>query len=97
MHNADGYDEEGRLRRKEVVTEQIRKWHPDRFEARFLGKVPDARGEGQRVRRGAGLAVRPLTELLGKTNPIQPITVTTIEAARSPDGIEGVGLGVRRA
>ncbi|TEB28717.1 hypothetical protein FA13DRAFT_1735541 [Coprinellus micaceus] len=71
VQNADGYDEEGRLRRKEMVKEQIRKWHPDRFESRFLGKVPEARGERMRVRRGAGLVVRYLTELLGRVNDIR--------------------------
>ncbi|KAJ2928148.1 hypothetical protein H1R20_g8939, partial [Candolleomyces eurysporus] len=55
-----------RARSKERLREHIRKWHPDRFESKFLVRVPEARGERERVRYGAGLVVRHLTELLGK-------------------------------
>ncbi|KAF6758108.1 hypothetical protein DFP72DRAFT_212972 [Ephemerocybe angulata] len=60
-----------KARSKERLREHIRKWHPDRFEARFLSRVPDGKGERDRVRAGAGLVVRHLTELLGQFNDLK--------------------------
>lgn len=53
--------------KKERVKELLRKWHPDRFEIKFLRKVMD---EGERgiVREGAGMVVRILNDLLSEMN-----------------------------
>ena len=61
------YDE-GRAteKRRQRVLELLAKWHPERFEKVFVGRVPEARGERERVRYGARLVVRHLKELLGR-------------------------------
>lgn len=62
---ASDFDFEG-VRSKEKLKEIIAKWHPDRFESKFLVRVPETRGERERVRYGARLVVRHLTQLLGR-------------------------------
>jgi hypothetical protein len=48
--------------RKERLREALLKWHPDRFESRFLQKVPEGI-ERERVREGVGNVIRSLNEL----------------------------------
>jgi hypothetical protein len=60
------YGNELMERKRERVLELIAKWHPERFEKVFVPRVPEARGERERVRYGAGLVVRHLKELLGR-------------------------------
>lgn len=48
--------------RKERLREALLKWHPDRFESRFLQKVPEGT-ERDRVREGVGNVIRCLNEL----------------------------------
>ncbi|KAK0192400.1 hypothetical protein F5146DRAFT_501235 [Armillaria mellea] len=50
---------------KDKIKEQIRRWHPDRFE-RLMPRV--AEGDRDRVREGAGEVVRGLNDLLTKFN-----------------------------
>lgn len=47
---------------KERIKEQIRRWHPDRFNTVQLGKVPE--DEREKVHEGAGIVARHLNELL---------------------------------
>jgi hypothetical protein len=54
-----------KARSKERLREHIRKWHPDRFEGRFLKKVPEGR-EREKVRLGAGMVARFLNDLLAR-------------------------------
>ena len=50
---------------KERLKEIIRRWHPDRFEVKYLDRVVDLH-EREMVREGAGMVVRFLNDLLGK-------------------------------
>ena len=50
---------------KQRLREYMKKWHPDRFEGRYLKKVPEGR-ERERVGRGAGIVTRFLTDLWGR-------------------------------
>lgn len=52
---------------KDRLKEIIRKWHPDRFEVKYLARVADL-DEKEMVREGAGMVVRFLNDLLGKWN-----------------------------
>jgi len=54
-----------KARSKERLREHIRKWHPDRFEGRYLKKVPEGR-EREKVRLGAGMVARFLNDLLAR-------------------------------
>ena len=54
---------------KERLKEIIRRWHPDRFEVKYLALVTDLR-EREMVREGAGMVVRFLNDLLGKWNDV---------------------------
>ena len=54
---------------KERLKEIIRRWHPDRFEVKYLTRVVNLR-ERERVREGAGMVVRFLNDLLGKWNDV---------------------------
>ena len=54
-----------KARSKERLREHIRKWHPDRFEGRFLKNVPEGR-EREKVRLGAGMVARFLNDLLAR-------------------------------
>ncbi|TFK59955.1 hypothetical protein BDN72DRAFT_726391, partial [Pluteus cervinus] len=47
------------------ILEQIRQWHPDRFEVKYLRRVEDEK-ERERVKDGAGMVVRWLNEMLGR-------------------------------
>ena len=47
---------------KQRLREYMKKWHPDRFEGRYLKKVPEGR-ERERVGLGAGIVMRFLTDL----------------------------------
>ncbi|KAE9389451.1 hypothetical protein BT96DRAFT_766625, partial [Gymnopus androsaceus JB14] len=47
---------------KDRIKEQIRRWHPDRFETKLLTKVIEA--DKERVKEGAGSVVRTLNNLL---------------------------------
>jgi len=46
--------------RRERVRMEILKWHPDKFNAKVLGKVIDA----AQVAEGAGLVARFLTQIM---------------------------------
>ncbi|KAJ3732916.1 hypothetical protein DFJ43DRAFT_996252, partial [Lentinula guzmanii] len=52
---------------RDRVKEQIRKWHPDRFETKLLPKVIEE--DKAEVKEGAGTVVRHLNNLLTKSNP----------------------------
>jgi hypothetical protein len=54
---------------KERLREIIRRWHPDRFEVKYLARVADLH-EREMVRDGAGMVVRFLNDLLGKWNDV---------------------------
>lgn len=54
---------------KERLKEIIRRWHPDRFEVKYLARVVDL-DEREMVREGAGMVVRFLNDLLGKWNDV---------------------------
>jgi hypothetical protein len=51
---------------KDRIKEQIRRWHPDRFETKLLPKVDSTQTD--QVKAGAGAVVRCLNELLARTN-----------------------------
>ena len=48
------------------ILKQIRQWHPDRFEVKYLRRMEDER-EREMVKEGAGMVVRWLNEMLGRT------------------------------
>ena len=54
---------------KERLKEIIRRWHPDRFEVKYLTRVVNLH-EREMVREGAGMVVRFLNDLLGKWNDV---------------------------
>ena len=54
---------------KERLKEIIRRWHPDRFEVKYLARVTDLH-DREMVREGAGMVVRFLNDLLGKWNDV---------------------------
>ncbi|KAF8816050.1 hypothetical protein BYT27DRAFT_7155016 [Phlegmacium glaucopus] len=54
---------------KERLKEIIRRWHPDRFEVKYLARVGDLH-EREMVREGAGMVARFLNDLLGKWNDV---------------------------
>ena len=58
-----------RMMSKERLKEIIRRWHPDRFEVKYLTRVADLH-EREMVREGAGMVVRFLNDLLGKWNDV---------------------------
>ncbi|TDL21579.1 hypothetical protein BD410DRAFT_724190 [Rickenella mellea] len=49
---------------KDRIKEQLLRWHPDRFEGKWLPLVPDE--EKSIVREGMGQVVRALNELLNR-------------------------------
>ncbi|EPQ53506.1 hypothetical protein GLOTRDRAFT_63094 [Gloeophyllum trabeum ATCC 11539] len=51
---------------KDRIKEHIRRWHPDRFETKYLPKVRE--DEQDKVKEGAGVVVRGLNELLTRSN-----------------------------
>ncbi|CAA7263403.1 unnamed protein product [Cyclocybe aegerita] len=52
---------------KDRLKDLIRKWHPDRFEVKYLALIADSQ-EREMVREGAGVVARILNDLLGKWN-----------------------------
>ena len=51
---------------RDRLKEQLLRWHPDRFENRWLKKVSEK--EQEKVRNGAGQVVRALNELMTREN-----------------------------
>jgi hypothetical protein len=51
---------------KDRIKEQIKRWHPDRFETQLLPKVNEE--EREKVKEGAGSVARALNELLTRSN-----------------------------
>lgn len=51
---------------KDRIKEHIRRWHPDRFETKYLPKV--RLGDREKVKVGAGVVVRVLNEMLTRSN-----------------------------
>ncbi|KII84642.1 hypothetical protein PLICRDRAFT_117606 [Plicaturopsis crispa FD-325 SS-3] len=51
---------------KDRIKEHIRRWHPDRFDTQMLPRVVEAQKE--KVKEGAGLVARGLSELLTRSN-----------------------------
>ncbi|KAJ8691928.1 hypothetical protein PTI98_011447 [Pleurotus ostreatus] len=51
---------------KDRIKEYIRRWHPDRFETKYLVRVVE--DDRERVKEGAGTVVRNLNDLLTRTN-----------------------------
>ncbi|KAG6831317.1 hypothetical protein H0H87_005676 [Tephrocybe sp. NHM501043] len=51
---------------KDRIKEQIRKWHPDRFETKCLPRVVEE--EREKVKEGTGTVIRSLNELLMRVN-----------------------------
>jgi len=58
---AECYPDKTRLY-KDRIRDQMKKWHPDRFETKLLPKVVE--GEREMVRLGAGEVVRYLNDLM---------------------------------
>jgi len=52
---------------KDRLKDLIRRWHPDRFEVKYLARIADLH-ERELVREGAGVVARVLNDLLGKWN-----------------------------
>ena len=52
---------------RDRLKEQLLRWHPDRFESKWLSKVQDP-DEKETVRRAAGQVVRGLNELMAREN-----------------------------
>ncbi|KAH8083314.1 hypothetical protein BXZ70DRAFT_864847, partial [Cristinia sonorae] len=48
--------------RKDRLKDHIKRWHPDRFNSRYLGRVPES--EKEKVRTGAAAVIQTLNELL---------------------------------
>lgn len=53
---------------RDVVKEYIKRWHPDRFENKYLPKVRE--DDREKVKEGAGLVARNLNELLTKQSKV---------------------------
>ncbi|TDL21580.1 hypothetical protein BD410DRAFT_297164 [Rickenella mellea] len=53
---------------KDRIKEQLLRWHPDRFESKWLQKVPE--GEKEVVKDGVGQVARVLSELLNRESYI---------------------------
>jgi hypothetical protein len=51
---------------KDRIKEHIRRWHPDRFETKYLPKVRE--GDREKVKEGAGVVARVLNEMLTRSN-----------------------------
>ncbi|KAF8889730.1 hypothetical protein CPB84DRAFT_1785271 [Gymnopilus junonius] len=54
---------------KDRLKDLIRRWHPDRFETKYLALIADLR-EREMVREGAGIVARILNDLLGRWNDV---------------------------
>jgi len=52
---------------KDRLKDLIRRWHPDRFEVKYLARIADLH-ERETIRDGAGVVARILNDLLGKWN-----------------------------
>jgi hypothetical protein len=52
---------------KDRLKDLIRRWHPDRFEVKYLARIADLH-ERETIREGAGVVARILNDLLGKWN-----------------------------
>ena len=52
--------------RKDRLKEQLLRWHPDRFENKWMAKVNQE--EKDAVKNGAGQVVRALNELMAREN-----------------------------
>ncbi|KAH8115895.1 hypothetical protein DFH11DRAFT_1506790 [Phellopilus nigrolimitatus] len=50
------------------LKDQLLRWHPDRFESKWVPKANDADKEA--VRRGAGQVARALNELMARENGV---------------------------
>ncbi|KAM6492225.1 hypothetical protein JOM56_011949, partial [Amanita muscaria] len=51
---------------KDRVKEHIKRWHPDKFNTKYLPKVIE--DDKERVKEGAGVVVRGLNAILTKMN-----------------------------
>lgn len=57
---------------KDRLKDHIKKWHPDRFETKYLPRfVEDDR---ERVKEGAGSVARTLSDLLMRSNVPNPFS-----------------------
>ncbi|KIM36275.1 hypothetical protein M413DRAFT_449325 [Hebeloma cylindrosporum] len=52
---------------KDRLKDLIRRWHPDRFEVKYLARIADLH-EREKIRQGAGVVARILNDLLGTWN-----------------------------
>ncbi|KAF8881244.1 hypothetical protein BD779DRAFT_1025484 [Infundibulicybe gibba] len=59
-------ERDGTQTTKDRVREHLRRWHPDRFETKFLGRV--VRSEQETVKLGAAAVTRSLSTLLTQLN-----------------------------
>ncbi|KAG6849730.1 hypothetical protein H0H93_005847 [Arthromyces matolae] len=55
---------------KDRLKELIKKWHPDRFENKYLPRIVE--GDREKVKEGMGEVIRSLNELLTKVNTPGP-------------------------
>lgn len=53
---------------KDVIKDYIKRWHPDRFETKFLPKVRE--DDREKVKEGAGIVARNLNELLTRQSSL---------------------------
>ncbi|PPQ79025.1 hypothetical protein CVT25_002334 [Psilocybe cyanescens] len=54
---------------KDRLKELLRRWHPDRFDTKYLALIVDL-NDREMVREGAGVVTRILSDLLGKWNEL---------------------------
>lgn len=53
---------------KDIIKDYIKRWHPDRFETKFLPKVRE--DDREKVKEGAGVVARNLNELLTRQSSL---------------------------
>jgi hypothetical protein len=58
-------EEAEKKRRKDILREAIRRYHPDKF-GRYLGRVREEKGERKMVEEGVGIVGRCLVELMAE-------------------------------
>ncbi|KAG6871526.1 hypothetical protein C0995_003569, partial [Termitomyces sp. Mi166 len=63
-------DREKAKPQKDRLKEMIKKWHPDRFETKYLPRIIE--GDREKVKEGTGVVIRSLNELLTKVNTPGP-------------------------
>ncbi|KAG6874774.1 hypothetical protein C0992_006605 [Termitomyces sp. T32_za158] len=63
-------DREKAKPQKDRLKDMIKRWHPDRFETKYLPRIIEA--DREKVKEGTGVVIRLLNELLTKANTPNP-------------------------